>query len=257
MIKTQHMGAVVLMIFVLGFFAIDGLAQEATTVVVRAKAKDAKFVGTSMGGAHILIRNAATGQILTEGVTEGSTGDTGKLMRTPRERYADISTPDAAKFKATLTLEEPVFVTVSATAPGVQRQSKAKVSTQLWLIPGKDILGDGIILEIPGFAIDILQPQAHEATEENSITITANAVMMCGCPISPGGLWDSNEMEFTAVISQEGQKIARKEMAFAGKSSTFEVDFSPEESGVYEVTVYGFDPRTGNAGVDKTSFIKR
>jgi len=255
--EIRNKAAIVLAVFILAFSALDGLAQQSTSVVVRVKAKDAKFVGTSMGGAHVMVKDAQTGQTLAKGLTEGSTGDTEKLMRRPRKRYADISTPDAAKFKATLTLEEPVFVTVSATAPGVQRQSQATVSTQLWLIPGKDFTGDGIILEIPGFAIDILQPQAHEVTQEDSITIRANAVMMCGCPISPDGLWDSNEMEFTAIISQKGQEIARKEMAFAGKSSTFEVDFSPEGSGVYQVTVYGFDPRSGNTGVDKTSFIKR
>src|SRR5699024_10250817 len=104
----------------------------------------------------------------------------------------------------------------SAAAPRSQQQSVVTSSTQLWLIPAKDITGDGIVLEIPGFAIDILQPQAHERNSSDTITITANAVMMCGCPIEPGGLWDSEEMEFTAVVTRGDQEVSRMTMDFAG-----------------------------------------
>ncbi len=230
--------------------------NETTKVVVRALAKDAKFIGSSMGGAYVTIREVKTGELLAQGITEGSTGDTDKLVRQPRQRYSQISTKGAAKFEADIALDEPVFVEVSATAPGAQKQSQVRSSTQLWLIPGKDITGDGIILEIPGFAIDILQPQAHEVTNRNSIAITANAVMMCGCPTSPDGLWDSSEMEFRAVISKSGeQQVATKQMEFSGKTSTFEASFEPSEPGAYEITVWGFDQRTGNTGVDKTTVV--
>lgn len=229
--------------------------NETTKVVVRALAKDAKFIGSSMGGAYVTIREVKTGEILAQGVTEGSTGDTDKLVRQPRQRYSQISTEGAAKFEADIALDEPVFVEVSATAPGAQKQSQVRSSTQLWLIPGKDITGDGIILEVPGFAIDILQPQAHEVTNRNSITITANAVMMCGCPISPDGLWNSNEMEFRTVISKDGENVTTKRMEFSGKTSTFEASFEPSEPGAYNITVWGFDPRTGNTGVDKTTVV--
>ena len=35
-----------------------------TRLTVRAKAKDAKFVGSSIGGALILVKNAQTGELL-------------------------------------------------------------------------------------------------------------------------------------------------------------------------------------------------
>lgn len=238
-------------------FAVSAMAQQSTTVVVRAKAKDAKFVGSSMGGTTVLIKEVKTGKILAQGVTKGSTGDTKRLVGEPMQRYGELHTEGAAKFEAQVELTEPTFVTISARGPQAQKQSTITTSTQLWLIPGKDITGDGIILEMPGFAIDIINPQAHERTPDNAITITANIVMMCGCPIEPGGLWDSDEMEFTAIISQDGQKVDEKEMTFAGKTSTFEATFNPEASGAYEITVYGFDPRTGNTGVDKTTVIKQ
>lgn len=234
----------------------EGLAQtKSTTVVVRAKAKDAKFIGTSMDGALITIKEAGTNKILAEGKTEGGTGNTDKLVRQPHERYKPLSTPDAAKFETTLQLARPTFVTVTATAPMSQKQAQVTSSTQLWLIPGKDIAGDGIILEIPGFAVDILQPQVHEFDKRKSITITANTVMMCGCPISPGGLWDSNKMEFTAIIHKGDTVVAQKTMKYAGKTSTFQTDFMPESSGTYQITVYGYDARTGNTGLDKTTVV--
>lgn len=233
----------------------ESFAQSETTVVVRAIAKDAKYIGSSMGGAFVTIEEVKTGKVLAEGVTEGSTGATDRLVREPHQRYGKLSTPDAAKFQTTLELNDPTFVKISASAPQAQKQSQVTSSTQLWLIPGKDITGDGITLEIPGFAIDILQPQAHQVAGSETITITANAVMMCGCPTSPGGLWNSNEMEFTALIEKRDTVVARKQMSFTGKTSTFETQFNPNEGGAYHITVYGFDPRTGNTGIDKTTVI--
>lgn len=240
-----------------GCLVWSGMAQESTTVVVRAKAKDAKFIGSSMNGARVTMTDVNTGELLAEGLTEGSTGDTERIMRQPQRRYVDLSSEGAAKFETTLELSEPTFVTISATAPLAQRQSEVTSSTQLWLIPGKDITGDGVVLEIPGFAIDILQPQAHERNSSDTITITANAVMMCGCPIEPGGMWDSEEMEFTAVVRKGDREVVRQAMDYAGKQNTFETSFSPEEEGAYQIMVYGYDSRTGNTGVDRTTFIKQ
>lgn len=246
-----------LFFLLVGCVTATSLAQQSTKVVVRAIAKDAKFIGTSMDGASILIEDTDSGTILAEGKTEGSTGDTQRLVKEPHKRYGDLHAEGTAKFETQLELSEPILVKVSATAPVSQKQSSVTTSTELWLIPGKDIAGDGIVLEIPGFAIDILQPQAHERNSNDTITITANAVMMCGCPIEPGGLWDSDEMEFVAVIKKGEEEIERKQMEFAGKQNTFETSFAPEEKGAYQILVYGYDPRTGNTGVDRTTFIKQ
>ncbi|MDX1672520.1 MAG: hypothetical protein R3211_09270 [Balneolaceae bacterium] len=231
------------------------LAQEqpATKLVVRAIARDAKFIGSSMGGALIVVREAETGTMLARGFTAGSTGDTGRLMRTDRTRQMQLSTPGAALFETSLAIEEPTFVTIEATAPHAQRQSHATVSTQLWMIPGKDITGDGIILEIPGFSVDLLQPQAHETAGGTPISITANVVMMCGCPTEPGGLWDSSEYEIAAWVKKGGKTVAEVPMSFAGKESTYEGSFTPEENGSYEITVYAYHAKTGNTGVDRTT----
>lgn len=230
-------------------------AQESTRLIVRVQAKDAKFIGTSMGGALIQIRNAETGKLLAEGLTEGSTGDTQRLVTDPKERYEQMHTEGAARFETTLELSEPMFVTVEAVAPYAKKQARAISSTQLWLIPGKDITGDGIILEVPGFVVDVLSPQTHSRTPAGEISIQANVVMMCGCPVSDGGLWDSSDYEIRALIKREGEIVDTMPMEFTGIDNTFSGTYETSDSGVHEITVYAYDAKTGNTGVDRTTVI--
>ena len=161
-------------------FAYSTYATE-TKLIVRVKAKDAKFIGSSMGGALVMVRDSETGQILAKGLTKGSTGNT-KLIMYTTERGVALSDEATAKFETTLDIDEPQLVTIEASGPYSQRQSMATSTAQVWLIPGKDIVGDGVILEVPGFAIDILAPQAHERISLNKnrgkISITINMVMM-------------------------------------------------------------------------------
>lgn len=153
-----------------------------TRVVVHVLAKDAKFIGTSMGGALVTIRDTDTGELLAKGFTSGTTGNTRTLMLEPRQRGVSLSDDQAAKFVAVLDIDEPRLVTISAQGPYAQRQAMATTSTQIWLIPGKDITGDGVVLEISGFAVDVLQPQAHQRIRLQdgtaSIPIRLNLVMM-------------------------------------------------------------------------------
>lgn len=228
---------------------------EPTKVVVRAKSKDAKFIGTSMGGAHITITNTVTGQVLAEGVTQGSTGDTRKLVIEPKERYGTLSTPDAAKFEAQLMLEEPTLVTISATAPYAKKQSWIASSTQVWVLPGKPIAGDGVILEIPGFVVDVLSPQTHQTLNGEEIAIKANVVMMCGCPTSEGGLWDSSEYELEVLVKKGGEIVDTVPMDFTGQTSTYAATYEPQDGGAYEIIVTAYHAATGNTGVDKTTVI--
>lgn len=231
------------------------LAAQETTVMVRALAKDAKFIGSSIGGAKITVRNAETGEILDRGLTSGSTGDTELILKTPHERYTSLTNYETAGFKATLNIEEPTFIEVEAQAPFNKKQARVVSSTQLWVIPGKDITGDGVVLEVPGFVVDILSPQTHErikATEE--ISIKANIVMMCGCPVTEGGTWDANQYEVKAILDTEGKESREVKLKPNQKPSTFKATTNLDK-GLYTITVYAFDPVTGNTGLDKTNII--
>lgn len=223
--------------------------------MVRALATDAKFIGTSIGGAKIIIRDVETGEILDEGLTTGSTGDTRLILLSPRERYKRMTDEQTAGFEATLAIEKPTFISVEAHAPVNKKQAKAVSSTQLWMLPGKDITGDGLVLEVPGFVVDVLSPQTHETiSAETEIEIRANVVMMCGCPVTEGGIWDSKQYEITALVSSEGEEPRVIELNATDKASTFTANLKLD-AGNYEITVYAFDPETGNSGIDKVNII--
>ncbi len=230
-----------------------------TKIIVRAKAKDAKFIGTSIGGAMVIIRDANTQEILAKGLTQGSTGNTQLIMREAHTRYMRISDANTAKFEATLDLEEPTFVTIEVQAPYNKKQARVQASTQIWLIPGKDILGDGIILEIPGFIVDVLAPQSHQFISlENGnakIKVQANVVMMCGCTTSKGGLWDAEQFEIKALVKRDGQAYATVDLVITEQVNTYVADFITSESGAYEFVVYVYDPKTGNTGLDKVNVV--
>lgn len=226
-----------------------------TTLVIRAKSKDAKFIGTSMGGARIVVRNNLTGKILAEGITEGSTGDTELIMKGAHRRGERISTENTAAFVAVLDIDEPVFVSIEAYAPLDKKHAIVSSSTQMWVIPGKDILGDGIIIELPGFVIDILNPASGQTLSKLSseITLKAKIVMLCGCPITEGGLWDANQYEVEAIVSKEGEVIKKIPLTIVEEESIFQkqVTLPP---GNYEVKIYAFDPVSGNTGLAEKTF---
>lgn len=230
-----------------------------TKVIVRAKAKDAKFIGTSIGGAMVIIRNQLTQEILAQGTTTGSTGNTQLIMSTPRARYDQIADENTAQFLAEIDIDAPVFVTIEVLAPINRKHAVVASSTELWLIPGKDLLGDGIVLEIPGFVVDILKPRTHQfiglsSLENNTLEIQANIVMMCGCTISDGGLWDANKIEVKAIISKQGKKMGEVDLKI-NTPNFFVGQFKITEPGTYEIIVYAYNPQTNNTGVDKVNYI--
>jgi hypothetical protein len=103
--------------------------------------KGAKFVGTSIGGVEVVIRDAETGQILARGKTAGTTGDTAKLMTEKAPHHAPVSTEDAAVFRARVDLAEPRRIEVTARGPLSQRQAENTASVTQWMVPGKPVTG--------------------------------------------------------------------------------------------------------------------
>ncbi|MFO7764414.1 MAG: hypothetical protein R6V61_11850 [Wenzhouxiangellaceae bacterium] len=233
-------------------------AAEPTDVTIRVLSKDAKFVGTSMGGARVVLRDVHTGEVLATGVTEGGTGNTSKIMHSDGGRRARMADETAASFTATLDLDEPRLIEVEATGPAAQRQAEQRVTATQWVVPGRAPGGtEGWILELPGFAVDVLAPPAHVRIpgDREEVEIRANVTMMCGCPIEPGGLWDADGYDVEMIVVRNGERIDSASMSYAGQTSQFAGEFEIDESGVYDITVYAYDPRTGNTGLDRTTFI--
>jgi len=235
----------------------EALAVD-THIDVRVLSKGAKFIGTGVAGTEITIRDAETGELLARGKTVGNSGDDRRIMVESRPRHAPLSTPTSAVFRATLDLDEPRQVLVSARGPLSQPQSIAVATVTQWIVPGKHITGgDGLTLELPGFSVDILYPPARQRVpaEQGRIELRANVMMMCGCPIEPEGFWDANAFEVVALIRQRDRRVAEITLSYAGEIGQFAGAFPIPGPGPYDITVYAFDPSNGNTGVDRTTIV--
>jgi hypothetical protein len=242
----------------ISFFAPTIALAEHTKITVRVIGKDSKFVGSSMGGARVTLRDAQTGEILAQGVTEGSTGDTKRIMGPQEDSRAVRSSEGAAAFTATLDLDRPRLIEAEAYGPLAQPQAAHRVSATQWVVPGRDITGgDGWMLELPGYVVDVLAPPAHVKlpADMRGVDVRANVALMCGCPVQPGGLWDANKIEVKALVTRNGEKLPPVPLTYAGTASQFEGYIPVDAPGVYDVQVYAYDPANGNTGLDRTTFI--
>ena len=142
-------------------------------------------------------------------------------------------------------------------APTQPQAAHRAVSSQ-WIVPGAHLSGgDGWVIELPGFVVDILAPPAHVKlpAETGQVALAANVVMMCGCPVEPGGLWDANGYTVKAIVNRDGKPWKSFDLAYAGTASQFSGTVPVEGPGVYDVLVYAYDPANGNTGLDRTTFI--
>jgi hypothetical protein len=134
-----------------------------TKVIVRVVSKDAKVIGSGVGGAFVRFRNLESGEILAQGKQEGGTGDTERIMVQPRRRGEPVyATPDAAFYQAGILLDKPTQVEIIAEAPLAYPHALQKGSKTITLIPGKHILGEGLIIELNGLIVNIVSPSPKE-----------------------------------------------------------------------------------------------
>jgi hypothetical protein len=251
LIRLSFIG--LLLISTLDVFAVP------TRIMVRAKARDAKFIGTSMGGAYIRITDSMTGKLLSDGYTTGGTGSTDIIMRQAHARNGRLTNDETAGYLATLDIEQPVYVTISVVGPVNGPRDRVLASTQIWAIPGKHIEGDGIVLEIPGMIVTVMEPQmTHSVTfgQTAFVPLKAHVIMMCGCPISEDGLWDSNDVEVKAMVYQDGDLKLVVPMVWK-ETNVFEGRLPASSAGQYEIMIYAYNAKTGNTGLDKVNMSVR
>jgi hypothetical protein len=134
-----------------------------TKVIVRVVARDAQVIGSGVGGAFVRIKNFETWEVLAEGKQEGGAGNTDRIMVQPHRRGETIyGTSGSAFFESKIPLDRPTQVEIYAEAPLAYPHSIQKGSKTLTLIPGKDILGEGVIIELNGLIVNILNPSPKE-----------------------------------------------------------------------------------------------
>jgi hypothetical protein len=151
----------------------------ATKVLVRVVSRDAKIIGSGVGGAFVRIKNLETGEVLAQGKQEGGTGDTDRIMVQPRRRGETVyGTPDGAFFQADLLLDKPTQVEIYTEAPLAYPQSIQKGSRTLTLIPGRNILGEGVIIELSGLIVSILNPLPKEGLKREEALVRVEVKML-------------------------------------------------------------------------------
>jgi hypothetical protein len=240
-----------ILIFVSPLIAQTG--GKETKIMIRAIARDAKVIGTHVGGAKITVRDVATGEILAQGMQQGGTGDTDVIMKKPHTRGMTVfSAGDASGYLAVLHLEKPTVVEVSAEGPLGNAQATQRSSKTLLLVPGEDVLGEGILLEIHGFIITSLAPLPDAKLKAGSpFEVRATVTMSCGCPTEPDGLWDANKIRVVARLLRDGKVESEIPMQYAGVQNTFHVDVPVTAPGPMELQVLALDPGSANFGMTR------
>lgn len=221
-----------------------------TQIMIRAKAVDAKYIGTSVGAVKVVVEDAETGEILDQGWINGDTGSTDKIIDKPISRGQVITDENTAGFLAKVDITSPRLLRIKVIGPYGFRQSLQEATVTSWVIPGKDILGDGITLNMTGFIVDAWT----RVLESGQVDIYTKAMMLCGCPIYPDGPWDPKNYEATAIIMLNGKNVTEVPLKFTGPVGIFSGKTNITKPGHYKAIIYIFDKKTGNVGVDRTMF---
>jgi len=246
--KKITMTALLAACFMLVFGALPAFAVP-TSITVRARANDAKFIGTAVGGLEVTVKDFYSGRILASGTISGGTGDTDLLMKRPIARGEAIAAAGAAGFTATLNIKEPRKLLVELDGPMSAGGNIHKESKTVWLVPGENMTGDGIIFNLYGLIVAPYIPVPHEFhTLGDKIKVAAHISPMCGCPIMPGFLWNASDYTVKALVIKGGKKIAELPMTYAGRVGDFVADFIPKATGTYQFIITAAD-KQNNQGV--------
>lgn len=243
----------------------DPIAQETTdshlnepkptTVLVRVVAHGSMVLGKEVGGARITITDIATGRILAIGLQQGEAGDQNQIMRTPRLLEEPIySTKSSASFTTTLDLLHPTQVDITAEGPLAYPAAMQRVTKRIWLIPGQDMIGDGIVLTLYGYIVQIEQPKPNEPLiAREDVTLRASIRTLSGSLVRPYGDWDSRKLDIYGEILIGDRVIERLQLFYSGRSAEFEAPFfvppHTEAPDGLTLRVIAADRASGNFGI--------
>ncbi len=240
-------------------FVTQARAAEETNFVVTVKARNGMFIGTAGGGAQIIIRDRRTGDIMASGTTYGAMGDPALLMADSVKRDAVLASEGTARYEFSIEFWEPTPVTVSATGPLGQPQNAVTVSEDMILIPGKDYTaGNGIMLELPGFAVDLVSPVPNQKFKMNPkvpVTIEANVMTLDGSLVEKDKPWPPERYQVEVHVYKDNLYITTMELPYSEEPGIYSANLEIPMPGIYRLLVTAFDPVTKEAGMDITTVI--
>ena len=194
-----------------------------TTILVRVVAHGAMVLGREVGGAQVLDRRHE----LASGVQQGDAGDQNQIMRTPHLMEEPVySARPAAVFTTTLALQRPTLVEVSAEGPLAYPDSIRRTAKTVLLIPGQDLTGDGIVLHLNGYIVQIEHPKAGEPLiAKEDVNLKASIRTLSGTAVRPHGDWDSRKIRIYGELLIGGRIVERLQLFYSNDSSTFDAPF--------------------------------
>ncbi len=232
----------------------------ATHIVVRVVAHGALVLGREVGGARVTITDVETGLILATGIQQGEAGDQNQIMRTPHLMQDPIyTTLPSAAFRTTLDLDRPTLVEVSAMGPLAYPSAMQQASKTVMLIPGQDLQGDGIIIDLSGYLVQITGPQPGEPLiAKDDVKLIASIRTLSGTPVRPHGDWDSRQIVIYGEVLIGEKIVERLQLFYTGEKSLFAAPFfvptkKDAPDGV-TLRVVAADGTRGNFGVGKESY---
>lgn len=194
----------------------------------------------------MILRDAESGSILAEGITAGGTGNTDLIMQSTG-RSPLRATDDAAAFHATLDLVRPTLVELEVKGALGRSGSAVKVTAQRWMMPGVPMTaGDGWSIELPGLAVT---PTA--SIEPEGLRITAKIEPMCGCPLTPGGLWNAADYEVEASLWLDGRQERKAGLEFATAPGGFVGTLPLPATGRYTLILFARNMVSGSSGLGR------
>jgi hypothetical protein len=227
------------------------MMANTTQVTVRALALGGKFIGDGVGYANVTITDAASGKVLAGGLTSSGTprfsdgsGITSFIMAEPYPWGTPVRADDATSFTASLSIEAPTLVTITAQAPvkASYASQAVTVSAQRWILPGMDLTGQcAVVLVIPGLLVLF---NGLSGTGQDAI-ISASVKMMCGCSID-NLFWPGADFDVVAILTPTGGGSVTKIPLTWSSLSTF--SHSAPSSGSYSVQVFAVEALNGNTG---------
>ncbi|MEX2495181.1 MAG: hypothetical protein WD448_03775 [Woeseia sp.] len=245
------------LVVLLPVMAVPDIAVAVPTdITVRVIARHAMFVGDPVEGAQVTVIDALSGEMLAQGVTQGEAGDPKRIMDVARKRGTPVAEQADARFSATLQLDEPRYLQVTAFGPLQRPENATRTTMTQWVVPGRHLTGgDGWVIELAGFFVqgNLAAATISRDAALAGVTVDAEVFPMCGCPVKPGFYWDADSYEVAAIVKRGETDIGRYPLHYAGSASDYAGTVPLELPGVYDITVYAYDPTSGNTGVDRLS----
>lgn len=231
-----------------------------TAILVRVVAHGAMVLGREVGGARVTITDVETKQILAIGLQLGESGDQNQIMRTPHLMEEPLySSRASAAFTTTLELSRPTLVEIAAEGPLGYPASMRRASTTALLIPGQNLTGDGIVIELYGYIIQIKNPKPGESLiAKDDVKLRASVRTLSGALVRPHGDWDSRKIQIYGEVLVGERIIERLQMFYSSDTASFEAPFfvpvhTDAPDGV-TLRVTAADPRTGNISQAQASY---